>query len=82
MRGRELAEHAVMTHRSQSHGRDASALRAVWIAPELAGRHPLLKICGDGPRGSREDALIRVGRRVLQLAENRVGHIKPRKARA
>src|SRR6185437_17151873 len=59
-----------VTDGSEAHGGHASALRAVGIAAELAGRDAGLEVSGDDLGGLREDAFPGRLRRTAKLAQH------------
>lgn len=66
----------------ERHRSNASALRAVGVAAELARRNSCLEISGDGACGASEDAFIGACGRVSELPEKRVRHFEFGKSRA
>jgi hypothetical protein len=65
-----------MSDGSQSHGGDASALRAVGVAAELAGGDFGAEIGGQGVCGSREDAVVGTAGRGEDLADEGLVHVE------
>ena len=58
------------------HRSDASALRTVWFAPELAGNDVSLQICGDGCGGLSEYAVRWRFRGICELLDLGIIHIQ------
>src|SRR5215813_8531071 len=70
----------MMAKRGQTHGSDTSALRAIGIATELAGRHPAHQVRAHRFRGAGKDALARRTWGMEKLTQRRLGHIHFREA--
>lgn len=76
--GGQPTQDAVVPHRRQTKGGDTAALRAIWIAAELARCDPGPQIGRQGMCGAREDAVLRTSRGPANLADHLFPHIQHR----
>src|SRR5437016_4372048 len=76
--GSKTQSQVVFSYGGQTHGGYAAALRAVWIASQLAGSDLRLQIDGDDRGGLREDALLRRRWRMREFLHLRVKHLQLR----
>ena len=80
----ERSQDAMMADRSQSHGRNATALLTVGIAPKLAGRDLRSEIRRDGLGGACKDAFPGIFgwrsnflKELLRHIQNRIDQSQP-----
>src|SRR5215208_5600826 len=72
----DAAGQAMAANRAETGGRDAAAVGAIGRAAELAGGDLALEIRRDTRRGLREDALVRILRRLAVDLNHALWHLQ------